>query len=365
MNTETGSSVFSPARDAVCEYHLMITVTDPSLPYSRQLEEVMDAYTRASEGRTVHFRRFFLSDGANQAAQLETALAAQLPVPTSIVQQAPLDGTRIALWVYCTSPMDLSGGVPTHNGYSHCWSGSMVCPGVDSRAQMEGIFGNYGKDLQEKGLSVASDTVRTWIFVRDVDTNYHGVVVGRRNYFDRIGLTPSTHYIASTGIEGRHPDVKYLVEMDAYSVKGLQPGQIRFLYAKDHLSPTYDYGVTFERGATVTYGDRRHIFISGTASIDAAGQVMHTGDVAAQAGRMLENISALLAEAGAGLPDLAMGIVYLRDAADYPIVRPIVSAACPHLRPLYVLAPVCRPSWLVEMECLAITGASDPAFRAL
>ena len=82
----------------------MITVTDPSLPYSRQLEEVMDAYTRASEGRTVHFRRFFLSDGANQAAQLETALAAQLPVPTSIVQQAPLDGTRIALWVYCTSP---------------------------------------------------------------------------------------------------------------------------------------------------------------------------------------------------------------------------------------------------------------------
>jgi hypothetical protein len=59
-----------------------------------------------------------------------------------------------------------------------------------------------------------------------------------------------------------------------------------------------------------------------------------------------------------------MGIVYLRDAADYPIVRPIVSAACPHLHPLYVLAPVCRPTWLVEMECLAIKGASNPAFPA-
>ena len=364
MNTQTGTFVFSPGADAVSEYHLMVTVTDPSLPYARQLEAILHAYARASEGRTVHFRRFFLSDAANQAPRLEAALSACPAVPTSIVQQAPLDGTRIALWIYCTSPMALSEGAPTHNGYSHCWSGSMACPGADSREQIEGIFRNYGKDMQEKGLSVASDTVRTWIFVRDVDTNYGGVVTGRRNYFDRIGLTPSTHYIASTGIEGRHPDAEYLVEMDAYSVKGLRPGQIRFLYAKDHLSPTYDYGVTFERGATVTYGDRRHIFISGTASIDAAGRVMHPGDVAAQAGRMLENISALLAEAGAALRDLATGIVYLRDAADYPIVRPIVSAACPQLRPLYVLAPVCRPSWLVEMECLAVTDASDPAFRA-
>ena len=364
MNTETGTIVFSPGAGGVSEYHQLIRVADPSLSYARQLEEVLAACTRASEGRTVHFRRFFLSDGANQAPQLETALAALPSVPTSIVQQAPLDGTRIALWLYCTSPMDSSCGVPSHNGYSHCWSGSMTWAGPDSRAQMEGIFEQYGEALLEEGLAMASDTIRTWIFVRDVDTNYGGVVIGRRHYFDRIGLTPSTHYIASTGIEGRHPDARYLVEMDAYSVKGLRPGQIRFLYARDHLSPTYDYGVTFERGAAVTYGDRRHVFISGTASIDAAGQVMHVGDVAAQTGRMLENISALLTEAGAGLGDLAMGIVYLRDAADYPIVKPIVSDACPHLRPLYVLAPVCRPSWLVEMECLAVTGDGDPSFPA-
>ena len=129
MNTQTGYFVFSPGRDAVCEYHLMITVTDPSLPYACQLKEVLDAYTRATEGRTVHFRRFFLSDGANQAPLLEAALAPLPSVPTSIVQQAPLDGTRIALWVYCTSPMDVPAGMPAHNGYTHRWSGSMVCPG--------------------------------------------------------------------------------------------------------------------------------------------------------------------------------------------------------------------------------------------
>ena len=65
--------------------------------------------------------------------------------------------------------------------------------------------------------------------------------------------------------------------MDTYAVKGLQPGQIQFLYAPTHLNPTYEYGVTFERGTAVTYGDRKQIFISGTASIDNKGEIYIRG----------------------------------------------------------------------------------------
>lgn len=354
MCTETNTKVFFLPEGGIAEYHVMVSVTDPSLPFAAQMEAVLAAYEEASQGRTVHFRRFFLSDAANQFPLLDEALSAIPHAVTSFVHQPPLDGTRIALWMYCTSPMDVVAGVPSHNGYSHHWTGSMVSPGADSYGQMSGIFRAFGASLADAGLSVASDTVRTWIFARDVDVNYHGVVVGRKEYFDGIGLTSDTHYIASTGIEGRHPDCKYLVEMDAYSIGGLAAGQLSYLYARDHLSPTSDYGVTFERGAAVTYGDRRHIFISGTASIDSRGQVVHTGDVAAQAGRMLENISALLSEAEASLKDISMAVVYLRDSADYQIVKGIVSDACPGLDPLYVFAPVCRPAWLVEMECMAV-----------
>ena len=359
MNTETRTVAFCPRKNAVAEYHVLISVTDPSLSYPDQLEAVLRAFAAASEGLTVCFLRFFLSDAANQAPALGSALAAMPAVPVSIVQQAPLDGTRIALWMYAVSGV---GSSLSHNGYTHLWNGTMTSRGADSHEQMTGIFRNYGDFLAEKGLSVASDTVRTWIFVRDVDTNYAGVVRGRREYFEGIGLTPDTHYIASTGIEGRHPDWRNIVEMDAYSVGGLRKGQIRHLYARDHLSPTYDYGVTFERGTAVTYGDRRHVFISGTASIDAEGKVLYPGDAAAQAGRMLENVSALLAEAGSGFGDIAMAVVYLRDPADYPVVRRIVSDACPGLPALFVQASVCRPSWLVEMECLALTGDGDAAF---
>ena len=359
MKTSTNLHPFCPAEGALAEYHIQIRVSDASLTFESQLEEVLRAYADAVQGKTVHFRRFFLSDAANQASMLEKGLSQFPPVPTSTVQQEPLDGTRIAAWVYCTSPMDCPGGIPTHNGYSHHWTGSLVGPEGDSYVQMSGIFGQLENQLAARGLHVATHTVRTWIFVRDVDVNYAGVVAGRRDFFGRIGLTPTTHFIASTGIEGRHPEWKNKVEMDAYSVGGLQEGQIGYLYALDHLSPTYDYGVTFERGATVTYGDRRQVYISGTASIDAHGKVLYPGDAAAQAKRMLENIGALLGEAGASFGDIAMAVVYLRDPADYPGVKAVIESAYPSLQALYVHAPVCRPAWLVEMECLALTAAGN------
>ena len=360
MKTRVTTSVFAPGKGATAEYHVMVSVTDPSLSYENQLEAILEVYQDASKGRTVHFRRFFLSDAANQFPRLREALAAQPQVPTSVVQQAPLDGTRIALWMYCTDSFEAPDGIPTHNGYAHYWTGSLVSPGKDSREQMSGIFQKLEQELD--GLSVADDTVRTWIFVRDVDVNYAGVVEGRKDYFNTIGLTVDTHYIASTGIEGRAPDCRNLVEMDAYSIKGLRKGQTDYLYAPENLSPTALYGVTFERGTAITYGDRKHVFISGTASIDKKGKVLHEGNPAAQAGRMLDNIEALLQEAGAGLGDIGMAIVYLRDPADYPVAKQVVETRCPSLNALYVLGPVCRPSWLVEIECIALTPAGNPSF---
>lgn len=80
--------------------------------------------------------------------------------------------------------------------------------------------------------------------------------------------------------------------------RGCPRGSSNNLYARDYLNPTYEYGVTFERGVRVDYGDRSHIFISGTASIDNRGRVVHAGDVRRQTERMWENVEALLREGG-------------------------------------------------------------------
>ena len=120
--------------------------------------------------------------------------------------------------------------------------------------------------------------------MRDVDTQYAGMVKARRRIFDREGLTAQTHYITSTGIGGLPAGTASLVQLDTYAMTGLPPAQQRYLYAPSHLNRTIDYGVTFERGTLVEYGDRGHIYISGTASIDNQGSVVHPGDIVRQTG---------------------------------------------------------------------------------
>lgn len=358
--TNIFSKGFSPSGGGVSEYHALITVSDPMLSFAAQLEAVLEAYSAFIEGKSVLFRRFFLSDPANQTEVLLKALEGTEACATSVIGQPPLDGTKVALWVYCADGLPAEGGVWSHNGYTHVWNGSMLSGHEGSEAQMGAIFEEYGDSLRARGLNVADHCIRTWIFVRDVDTNYAGVVKGRKDYFNEIGLTPETHFIASTGICGVNADARALVNMDAYAVGGLRPEQVQYLHAYGHLSPTALYGVTFERGTAITYGDRRHVFISGTASIDSAGHVVHEGDVILQTGRMMENIGALLSEAGAGLTDIVLSVVYLRDTADYAAVKAWLAAQYPYLQPVYVLAPVCRPAWLVEMECMAVIPVSEP-----
>ncbi|MBR1576312.1 MAG: hypothetical protein IJ654_07690 [Bacteroidales bacterium] len=343
----------------------MLQVTDPTLPFQEQVAALKEVYLELTGGRDVLLRRFFLSDAANQLPALGAAFGNLPACATSVVQQPPLGGCKVAAWVWCAAGFTVEGPMASHNGYSHHWIGGLHAPDAGPEGQVGTIFRAYESALAAQGMSVAGECIRTWIFVRDVDTNYAGVVKGRRDYFSRIGLTPRTRFIASTGIQGSYADPAVRVGMDAYAVGGLAPGQIRYLHAYDHLSPTAAYGVTFERGTAVSYGDRRHVFISGTASIDAAGQVLYPGDPVRQSERLVENVSALLAEAEAGLEDVRMALVYLRDTADYVRVRAWFETQHPELEPIYLLAPVCRPAWLVEMECIAVLPVSGNPFPAL
>lgn len=362
-------------KGGVTEYHLSFSVTDPLLPYNQQLRNLQKAYiTVASEeldGEAIPiFRRYFLSDAANQTDQLMEQERDNSYCALSIVQQAPLNGTKIALWVY------LQTGIQTelhpsglfevsHGEYRHLWTGGGSNKAANSEYQTRLLLNEYVMQLSAEQCTLAAHCIRTWFFVQNVDVNYAGVVKARKDVFVTQGLTEKTHYISSTGIEGRHADPDVLVQMDTYAVGGLLPEQIQFLYAPTHLNPTYEYGVTFERGTAVTYGDRRHVFISGTASIDNRGAIVHPGDIRKQTERMLENIETLLAEAGAGTADIMQSVIYLRDPADYQLVQQYIQTVCPTMPYLIVLAPVCRPGWLIEMECIAAMSVDAPRYAPL
>jgi enamine deaminase RidA (YjgF/YER057c/UK114 family) len=120
------------------------------------------------------------------------------------------------------------------------------------------------------------------------------------------------------------------------------------------------YGVTFERGTAIAYRDRTQLIISGTASIDCHGNILHPSDMPRQFERTVTNVEALLRGANAGLGDLGMIVAYIRDPADFQQAEQLLEEQFGDLPFVVVLAPVCRPGWLIELEGLATVHSCSP-----
>jgi enamine deaminase RidA (YjgF/YER057c/UK114 family) len=336
------------------EYHVIVHATSPLDTFQEQYLAVRTAAMLVQKEHLADaqpvMKRYFVSDATNQALFIKEKGA------VSIIQQPPLDGTKVALWIHFLSDIQITVS-ENHTEYDwdglhHLWISNMHAQGEDSHEQALAIFDQYVNELKEQRCTLADNCIRTWLFINDVDNRYKGMVRARNEVFAQQGLTD--HFIASTGIAGRQADPRIFVQMDAYAIHGIMPSQIHYLHAADHLNRTSEYGVSFERGTYIDHSDRRHIFISGTASINNQGQVMHEHDIRRQTDRMLENVQALLSEAGATYADVAPMIVYLRDTADYIVVRDIYEECFPQKPVVFLLAPVCRPGWLIEMECMAV-----------
>ena len=319
--------------------------------FREEFAALWDAYNAelASDGLSPDMElllRFHLSDAANQSGEVRGLIGDR---PASIVDQPPAGGTRVSLesWL-------VGGAAPRRVRISY----SPRPSGGDSYSQMYELFGSLAADVTGKGGELGRSVLRTWIYCRDIDNNYSGVVRGRNRRFDEYGLRE--RYLASTGIGGGTDDPHQLVAMDALVCDGASPEQTP-LHALENLSPTALYGVRFERGMRIGWRDRDWLLISGTASIDKRGEILHVGDVARQCRRVLENISALLAEGGGALADVRAATVYLRDPAEFAVVRAVFDAAFPDIPLVYLRAPVCRPGWLVECECIAAIPAAHPA----
>lgn len=346
-------------------HHIIIgqTLTD--------LQGKLDSILAAHPQQQVVFKRYFLPDES-----LRQQFPAEKGAVSYIIQPVLCEGS-VALWlVLCEGAQVHDQGRETileGEGIRLIITASLTCPEGTSEQQTRSIFSAYAAGLEGHGLTLEGNCVRTWLFCDDIDHQYAGLVKARREFFAACGLTPQTHFIASTGIAGRPagagtPEGAYslvsanegvpapaaapaIVQMDALAIEGAFTQ--RYLYARTHLSPTYDYGVTFERGVRIDAGGHHATLISGTASIDHKGNILHEGDVTAQTRRMWENVEALLDEAGDAWSDVRMMLVYLRNREDAALVKPLFDERFPDTPKVFLHAPVCRPGWLVEMECIA------------
>ena len=367
-----------------CNEYCMTICSGSESDFIDELDKIYELYLEAGEqfglGRdTVIASRIYLSDAASQVKSLSRSkLYNELKEgAVSVIQQASLQGGSVSLLMYHVKSAENStpekiffgkedlyrnGMIINGNNYDFVWTVNFAGNGAyDSFAQTLEILSAYNSVLQEHGMNILNNGIRTWIYVRDIDNQYKGMVRARREFFEQKGLNPRTRYLASTGIEGASSDSNSLISLDAFSINNLNPEQIIRMDAPGFMCPTDTYGVTFERGLRIRFGDRSHLHISGTASIDEKGNILHKGDVQKQTERALKNIRELLSNQNAEFTDLVYIVVYLRNSEDAQNVQNILSAAFPSDLPLLILeGSVCRPDWLVEIEGLAIIADSAP-----
>lgn len=328
-----------------------ILSASPGGKFEEQLESLNTALLQFLEDENkqkLQYIKVFLSDIQNQYEPLLTSELYKTFAnkALTVVGQPPLNGSKISLLIITADEQqkqllhalrltDEEAG--TENVYE----------------QTLRLFEMYIDAAKVARTEMKTHLVRTWIYVADIDTNYSSVVKARNDIFSRHGLTPETHFIASTGIGGYSAIRQAKVAIDFLTYPDIKEHDKKYLQALNHLNPTHEYGVAFERGTRVNLGDEQEYFISGTASIDKNGSVLHIGDVKAQAIRLLDNIEALLKDGEATLEDVNYFVIYLRDPSDYSIVDEYMQNRFPRTPRVIVYAKICRPEWLIEMECMA------------
>lgn len=367
---------------ALVELHCRVQPRADAVNFGDQVRSVYDELLQLlfEHRLSIHdvlCERLFFSDIACQfghARQVRASVYggddAECQPATTYLQQPPCqEGRQIELQAYALRsrdgshdvhtltdlPAPASGKLLTSPGYSELFLSNLVGPAdqltAGFGAQCAGLFEQLGTVLRVHSIPV-SQLVRTWIYLRDLADDYEELNHVRNAAFADWGVR---RLPASTGIEGGTSPIRWRCAADAYAVWGEGPLDISVMHG-DTLGEANDYGAAFSRGLRVERSDRTVLYVSGTASIDQRGDVVHGGDARGQSHRMLDNIEALLHAQGAGLSDVVSAVTYLKSRSYLPLFEEVFRerGVPADMINSFVEADVCRAEWLCEIELTAM-----------
>lgn len=218
-------------------------------------------------------------------------------------------------------------------------------PGGDGFSrEAKGMFAGAAAAAAEQDFDYGQ-TVRTWIYVDRLLECYDELNRVRTEFYRHF----SFRYPASTGIQGR--GVRGSCLMDVLLVDGLPT---RLLDHSPRQGPAFGYGSAFSRAVAIDHRGGRTVHVSGTASIDVDGTSLHPGDPEAQFLETLLNVAAVLQACDLSLSDIVQATLFCKDTTTYQAC--LRAGSLLNLRrfpTVHVLADVCRPDLLVEMEAIA------------
>jgi enamine deaminase RidA (YjgF/YER057c/UK114 family) len=352
-------------------------------------------------GAVIH-QTVFLADGESAAdcRQIVRDFYGDDMPATSYIPQAPCAGTRLAI-----EAMGLGRGrdrvdiqrisdqvvVTRKDGVAWVYA-DQAMPRTSASGVYEKAICSY-QHLRRlfPGTGARFDQIlRTWLYLGGIVDDdgavqrYKELNRARADVFqympfltDRLpGGYEGPAFPASTGIgtAGRSITMSALAVVsdadDVVAVPLENPRQTAAYNYSARYSPT---SPKFSRGLALCCGPDTALFISGTASITHS-ETRHTGDVVAQTHETLENITALISEhnlshhglhgRGTSLDGLGVARAYIKRPADYAAVRAVCEQRLGDVPVTYVIADVCRPDLLVEIEGMAFSRLASPMASA-
>jgi enamine deaminase RidA (YjgF/YER057c/UK114 family) len=226
--------------------------------------------------------------------------------------------------------------------------------------QADEVFGKIEELLKREDFPINS-IIRQWNYIEKItcyqeeNQNYQSFNNARGNFYAKT--TWINGYPAATGIganlggmlidldavvfKSPHSyatpiDNKLQVAAHAYSEKVLERAQ------KQQTAPK------FERAKSMTFGDRRLVYISGTAAIRGEESLKGVG-LEQQLHITMENIAQLTGNA-----KLVILRVYLKDKEAYSLAKQLMNDYNLPVSISYMCADICRDELLIEIEGIAI-----------
>jgi enamine deaminase RidA (YjgF/YER057c/UK114 family) len=372
---------------------VLLLTPEPRGDLATQIAEVLAARDRALRRQDwrMHLttQTVFLADAADRAEcerRIRTAPNSAESVFHFVVQP-PANGARIAVEAWAIGGPDVVVESLSPNAVRVAYDGLQwlhtagleagVAPAVTPAA--DEVFARNTALLVAAGMDWGH-VVRTWWYLGDITEpgqdgqRYQELNRARAEAFRSVRFghghaVAKPHvigYPASTGIGMAAGSGLSLATLALKTNRR----DVRLLPLENPLqTPAYDYAACyspqspkFSRAMALLLPDYLTLWISGTASI-INSEVIYPQSIVAQTEQTLDNIAALISpanfarhgqsRAGATLADLAKVRVYVKRAVDVAACRAVCQRRLGNVPAVFVVADVCRPELLVEIEGVA------------
>ncbi|NUN04302.1 MAG: hypothetical protein HUU57_00955 [Bdellovibrio sp.] len=307
--------------------------------------------------------RLFLHPNIDQGIINQTFLKKlQETMSCSFVYQRPRRGC-CAMLVYSiinssfAKKTDLDGNISITElqgkNLKQCWISNISSPPTKANDFKEAL--SLLKFFAEKHhYRLRHGLVRTWIFLKDLLNDYAAMVDARKNFFKDENISEEFMFPASTGVQGGNVFNCSKITIDALLLQLKRAEQLKEIHSSKSMPAAYTYGVAFSRAIEVIFSQKKYVYVSGTASINASGNIVFD-TLENQCRQALMNFMDILEKGSANQDHIKYLIIYVKNDMSLQDAHDFISAKFSKKLPIITVeADICRDGWFVELEGVAI-----------